>query len=119
MAAGETGTGGGEQFAAAFDDLPEVDLLIDAAYPDGSHGHAGDDPVAELVPGVGNRGGFRYRGSPSSGMCGSGSIGGSAGTRRRPPRGVREASSQSLETRCRREAAWLSPMSAPTASATG
>jgi hypothetical protein len=54
------------QFAASFADLSKVDLLVDALYPGGSSGHVGDDPIAKLVPGVGNQGGFRYSGSPSA-----------------------------------------------------
>ncbi|WP_051897753.1 restriction endonuclease [Sciscionella sediminilitoris] len=53
--------------AASFADLSTTDLHIDAYYPGGTNGHAGDDPVAKLIPGVGNQGGFRCKGSPSDG----------------------------------------------------
>jgi AspBHI-like restriction endonuclease len=57
----------GDSPAARFEDLPTVDLLVDALYPGGSRGNVGDDPVVKLVPGVGNQGGFRYSGSPKRG----------------------------------------------------
>lgn len=48
----------------AFGDLPAADLIVDAIYARGGEGHAGDDPIARLVKGVGNQGGFRYKLSP-------------------------------------------------------
>lgn len=45
-----------------FSDLTESDLYIDALYEGGNKKNAGDDPISRLV-GVGNQGGFRYRGS--------------------------------------------------------
>ncbi|MFE1881883.1 restriction endonuclease [Streptomyces diastatochromogenes] len=51
----------------AFEDLATADLVVDAVYAGGSNGHAGDDPIAPLFKGVGNRGGFRYKGSPAKG----------------------------------------------------
>ncbi|MFJ6354990.1 restriction endonuclease [Streptomyces sp. NPDC092046] len=50
-----------------FDQLADADLLIDAVYAGGSSGHSGDDPLARLLPGTGNQGGFRYAGSPAKG----------------------------------------------------
>jgi hypothetical protein len=46
-----------------FSELSAADLVVDAVYSGGSAGHAGDDPLAVLLP-VGNQGGFRYAGSP-------------------------------------------------------
>jgi hypothetical protein len=51
---------------AAFADLGRADLVLDRTYHAGSSGHAGDDPLARLLP-VGNQGGFRYRGSVRGG----------------------------------------------------
>jgi hypothetical protein len=44
-----------------FAELRTTDLHVDAIYQSGRRGNAGDDPVAALL-GVGNQGGFRYRG---------------------------------------------------------
>jgi hypothetical protein len=49
-----------------FGALPASDLVLDATYKGQRTGNSGDDPIARLLP-VGNQGGFRYRGSPSSG----------------------------------------------------
>jgi hypothetical protein len=49
-----------------FGALEEADLVIDAIYEGRRAGNSGDDPIARLLP-VGNQGGFRYKGSPSSG----------------------------------------------------
>ncbi|MEU0646144.1 restriction endonuclease [Streptomyces umbrinus] len=49
----------------AFEDLDTADLVVDALYASGSNGHSGDDPIARLIKGVGNQGGFRYKGSPT------------------------------------------------------
>jgi hypothetical protein len=46
----------------SFADLPTADLVVDRLYLPGSANHAGDDPIAQLVP-VGNQGGFRAKGS--------------------------------------------------------
>ncbi|MEU2572050.1 restriction endonuclease [Streptomyces anulatus] len=53
------------QAHVAFGDLPTADLTVDAVYARGTEGHAGDDPIARLVKGVGNQGGFRYKLSPN------------------------------------------------------
>ena len=50
-----------------FEELGTTDLVLDAVYAGGSNGHSGDDPIAKLVPGVGNQGGFRHCGSPANG----------------------------------------------------
>ncbi|MFJ6120258.1 restriction endonuclease [Streptomyces sp. NPDC092129] len=49
----------------AFEDLETADLVVDALYAGGSSGGTGDDPIARLFKGVGNRGGFRYKGWPA------------------------------------------------------
>ncbi|WP_432168495.1 restriction endonuclease [Streptomyces sp. bgisy031] len=49
----------------AFRDLATADLVVDALYAGGSNGNSGDDPIARLIKGVGNQGGFRYKGSPA------------------------------------------------------
>ncbi len=46
----------------AFSELKHSSLILDRRYQGGSAGHAGDDPLAQLLP-VGNQGGFRYLGS--------------------------------------------------------
>ncbi|MGH3380714.1 MAG: restriction endonuclease [Actinoallomurus sp.] len=51
----------------AFADLGTTDLVIDALYAGGASGNAGDDPIAKLIPGAGNQGGFRSCGSPAKG----------------------------------------------------
>ncbi|MFJ5225747.1 restriction endonuclease [Streptomyces sp. NPDC088400] len=51
----------------AFADLSTSDLVVDALYAGGSNGNSGDDPIAKLIPGVGNQGGFRHKGSPAKG----------------------------------------------------
>jgi hypothetical protein len=48
----------------SFDDLPEVDLALDATYKGGSFKDVRDDPLARLLP-VGNQGGFRFKKLPS------------------------------------------------------
>ncbi|MFI2607366.1 restriction endonuclease [Kitasatospora sp. NPDC018619] len=48
----------------AFADLKTSDLVVDAVYAGGPGGHAGD-PIAKLIEGVGNQGGFRSHGSPA------------------------------------------------------
>jgi hypothetical protein len=48
-----------------FAGLATADLAVDAVYAGGSNGHSGDDPIARLIKGVGNQGGFRYKGSPA------------------------------------------------------
>ncbi|MGW7533057.1 restriction endonuclease [Amycolatopsis sp. NPDC054798] len=53
---------------AKFEDLGSADLVVDAWYPGGTRGNVSDDPIAKLVPGVGNQGGFRYVGSPRKGV---------------------------------------------------
>ncbi|MFD5085165.1 restriction endonuclease [Kitasatospora sp. NPDC058406] len=51
----------------AFSDLSSSDLVVDALYAGGPNRNAGDDPIAKLVPGVGNQGGFRHCGWPAKG----------------------------------------------------
>ncbi|MEV0187220.1 restriction endonuclease [Kitasatospora purpeofusca] len=53
-----------DQPAAAFHQLADVDLHLDAFYPGGTKGNISDDPINKLVPKVGNQGGFRLAGSP-------------------------------------------------------
>jgi hypothetical protein len=48
-----------------FEDLTDVDLVIDAIYEGGLFGNAGDDPITKLMN-CGNQGGFRYKGSYES-----------------------------------------------------
>lgn len=45
-----------------FGQLAAADLVLDRVYSGGTHGHAGDDAIAKLLP-VGNQGGFRFTGS--------------------------------------------------------
>jgi hypothetical protein len=45
-----------------FSELLDCDLVVDAVYEGGTAGNAGDDPIAKLLPGAGNRGGFRAAG---------------------------------------------------------
>lgn len=54
------------QASVPFDALTAADLVVEETYLSGTAGHAGDDPLAALLP-VGNQGGFRYAGSPSKG----------------------------------------------------
>ena len=49
-----------------FAQLSTADLIVERTYLGGTSGHAGDDPLAALLP-IGNQGGFRYAGSPSKG----------------------------------------------------
>jgi len=46
----------------SFDNLPTADLVVDAIYEGGSAGNTGSDPIAKLLPGAGNQGGFRASG---------------------------------------------------------
>jgi len=46
-----------------FDQLAAADLVVDRLYRRGTAGHAGDDPLARLLPGVGSQGGLRRYGS--------------------------------------------------------
>jgi len=46
----------------SFDDLPTADLVVDAIYEGGNAGNASSDPIAKLLPGAGNQGGFRASG---------------------------------------------------------
>ncbi|GAA4516577.1 restriction endonuclease [Nonomuraea ferruginea] len=48
-----------------FAGLATADLVLDAVYAGGSSGNVRDDPLAHLLPGVGNQGGFRFSGSPT------------------------------------------------------
>src|SRR5689334_11584757 len=45
-----------------FEELPTADLTVDAVYEGGSAGNSSDDPIAKLLPGAGNQGGFRAAG---------------------------------------------------------
>jgi hypothetical protein len=47
--------------AFPFSSLSAADLVIDAAYEGGTKGNTGDDVLGKLIPGAGNRGGFRGR----------------------------------------------------------
>jgi hypothetical protein len=46
----------------SFEDLPTADLVVDAIYEGGDASNAGSDPIAKLLPGAGNQGGFRASG---------------------------------------------------------
>ncbi len=48
-----------------FNELVSTDLYIDTIYKGGINKNAGDDPISSLL-GVGNQGGFRYKGSINS-----------------------------------------------------
>ncbi|OYO10999.1 restriction endonuclease [Enemella evansiae] len=50
-----------------FEDLATSDLQVDRVYRGGSRGNVGDEPIARIIPGVGNQGGFRSLGSISRG----------------------------------------------------
>ncbi|MEJ8647835.1 restriction endonuclease [Streptomyces sp. MS1.AVA.3] len=50
-----------------FAELGIADLVVDSLYAGGINGNSGDDPIAKLIPGVGNQGGFRHKGSPAKG----------------------------------------------------
>lgn len=47
----------------SFEDLPTADLVVDAIYEGGAAANSGSDPIAKLLPGAGNQGGFRASGS--------------------------------------------------------
>ncbi len=51
------------QFEFSFNQLNDVDLIVDAVYKGGDKGNVGDDPLSKLL-GCGNQRGFRYLGSP-------------------------------------------------------
>lgn len=46
----------------SFANLQSTDLIVDAIYEGGTKGDASDDPLARLIPGIGNQGGFRFAG---------------------------------------------------------
>jgi Restriction endonuclease AspBHI N-terminal len=48
-----------DERAIGFSQLAAADLVLERIYKGGSAGHAGDDPLGRLLPGVGNQGGFR------------------------------------------------------------
>jgi Restriction endonuclease AspBHI N-terminal len=48
-----------DERAVGFSELATADLVLERIYKGGSAGHAGDDPLGRLLPGVGNQGGFR------------------------------------------------------------
>ena len=52
-----------------FKELPTAPLIIDAIYSGGTNGDVRDDPIARLIPGSGNQGGFRPVGGRSFGDC--------------------------------------------------
>ena len=43
-------------------DLSDADLIIDAVYEGAAGGHLSGEPLSELLPGIGNLGGFRAAG---------------------------------------------------------
>lgn len=47
----------------AFANLQTSDLTLETVYLGGNQGNMGDDPIARLLPGAGNQGGFRPLGS--------------------------------------------------------
>jgi hypothetical protein len=51
--------------AVPFEELPTAHLVLDAVYGGGTAGSIADDPLARMLPGVGNQGGFRFIGSPA------------------------------------------------------
>lgn len=46
----------------SFADLPKADLIIDAIYESRTNGQLASEPIAKLLPGSGNMGGFRVSG---------------------------------------------------------
>ena len=52
-----------------FSELADADLVVDATYRGGVQGHAGDDPIARLLPGCGNQGGFRAAQGPDGSIA--------------------------------------------------
>jgi hypothetical protein len=48
-----------EVSSTAFADLAKAELVLGCVYRGGSAGNHGDDPIARLIPGSGNQGGFR------------------------------------------------------------
>lgn len=52
-----------------FKELASAPLIIDAVYSGGTKGDVRDDPIAQLIPGSGNQGGFRPVGGRSFGGC--------------------------------------------------
>lgn len=55
-----------EDTLVPFAELSTTDLHLETVYLGGNRGNMSDEPLARLV-GVGNQGGFRYKGSPVSG----------------------------------------------------
>ncbi len=49
------------EYEVGFEGLRAADLIVDATYPGGKSGGAGDDPISKLL-GCGNQGGFRLVG---------------------------------------------------------
>lgn len=47
----------------AFAHLPSADLVVDAVYEGGAQPNSGSDPIAKLLRGAGNQGGFRAAGA--------------------------------------------------------
>ncbi|MEV5576632.1 restriction endonuclease [Spirillospora sp. NPDC052269] len=58
---------GDHELVVPFGKLSEADLVLDAIYEGGSSGNINDEPLARLLPGVGNQGGFRLHGSARKG----------------------------------------------------
>ena len=42
-----------------FEDLGEIDLVVDTIYKGGKNGNTGDDPLSKIFPKLGNMSGFR------------------------------------------------------------
>ena len=55
----------GDAHVVGYAELADADLVVDRVYKGGSFGNARDDPLARLLPGVGNQGGFRALGRHS------------------------------------------------------
>jgi hypothetical protein len=55
----------GDAHVVGYAELADADLVMDRVYKGGSFGNARDDPLARLLPGVGNQGGFRALGRHS------------------------------------------------------
>ncbi|MEU7936645.1 restriction endonuclease [Microbispora bryophytorum] len=54
-----------EDHVVPFAETATADLVLEAVYAGGITGNISDDPLARLLPGVGNQGGFRFNGSPA------------------------------------------------------
>ncbi|MFI7425421.1 restriction endonuclease [Micromonospora sp. NPDC049836] len=56
-----------ERSAVAFEELPKADLVIDGYYHSGPINNLRGEPLARLIPGAGNQGGFRPARTKGSG----------------------------------------------------